>query len=345
MRSLILTFLALAALAASAAEPAKPTYPLWDVQEAIAAYAKRSGLEPTKTLDLGDGVKLELVLIPAGTFMMGTEEPESPWIGGTILLAFGLVALILLAVLVIRAIRHRRWPQFSLRWLILLVAVLGVAQYGGVRWWRAAEAREIFDKSPAHKVTLSAPYYIGEREVTQEQYQQVTGTNPSNFKGRDLPVEQVSWDDTQVFSKKVSEKVGAAVRLPSEAEWEYACRAGTRTRFCSGNSEAQLGSVAWYRANSGGKTHPVGEKAPNAWGVHDMHGNVWEWCSDLFELYKVGAVEDPQGSTEGFGRVVRGGSLLDFVWGCHSANRGMSFPQGRYRDVGIRIVVPAPRKP
>jgi formylglycine-generating enzyme required for sulfatase activity len=187
-------------------QPAQ-NWPVWDGQETIAQYALRAKLEPTKALDVGNGVKLEMVLIPAGTFTMGTPEPESPWIGGAFLGTASLVVLVLLAIPVTRAIRQRRRPQFSLRWLILLVAVLGVAQYGGFRWWRAAEAGRNFygDESPSHEVTLSTLYYIGKCEVTQEQYQQVTGTNPSHFKGRDLPVECVSWDEAQEFCKKVSE--------------------------------------------------------------------------------------------------------------------------------------------
>jgi formylglycine-generating enzyme required for sulfatase activity len=329
------------------AQPTKPAqpYPLWDSSESVAEYAKRTGLEATKTLDLGGGVKLELVLIPAGKFIMGTPEPESPWIGGTILGAASLFALVLLAVLVVRAIRQRRRPQFTLRWLILLIALLGVAQYGGFRWWRAAEARKSFDadESPAHEVTLSRPYYLGKYEVTQEQYQQVTGTNPSNFKGRDLPVETVSWDEAQAFCKKIGERTGESVRLPSEAEWEYACRAGTRTRFYSGDADADLESVAWYDANSSGKTHPVGGKASNAWGVHDMHGNAWEWCADWFEAYKAEAVTDPQGPPQGANRVLRGGSWDYAPGGCRSALRWFD-PDGR-DFIGFRVVGLVPRTP
>jgi formylglycine-generating enzyme required for sulfatase activity len=133
---------------------------------------------------------------------------------------------------------------------------------------------EDFEK-PLHTVKITKGFYMGAFEVTQGQYQQVMGTNPSYFKGANLPVEQVSWDDAVEFCKKLSQKEGKTYRLPTEAEWEYACRAGTTTKFSFGDDESQLGEYAWYGKNSGMKTHPVGKKKPNAWGLFDMHGNVW----------------------------------------------------------------------
>ena len=357
---------ALAAFTASAGEtPAAPAYPLWDGQESVEQYARRANVPATQTLDLGNGVKLEVVLIPAGKFAMGTPEPESSWIGGAILGAGGLVALVLLAMPVTRAIRQRRRPQFSLRWLILLVAVLGVAQYGGFRWWRAAEAQRNFhyDESPAHVVTISTPYYLGKCEVTQEQYQQVTATNPSYFKGRDLPVERVSWDEALEFCKKASEVARSSgsrgdpegrptvMRLPTEAEWENACRAGTTTRFCTGDADADLGRVAWYGANSGDTTHPVGQKTPNAWRVHDMHGNVEEWCADRDGDYTPEAATDPQGPAQGqfraLGqfRVLRGGSWDDHPMLCGSAFRLRNDPGRRINYLGFRVAVDVPKTP
>jgi len=212
-------------------------------------------------------------------------------------------------------------------------------------------------EKPAHEVTITKPFYMAKLETTQEQYMQVMGTNPSNFKGVNLPVEQVSWGDAQEFCKKVSEKTGHTVRLPTEAECEFACRAGTTTTYYSGDKVADLARVAWYGANIGasigglwprlglGSTHPVGQKEPNAWGLYDMHGNVWEWCADWQEQYKPEAGVDPQGPPEGQGRVLRGGSWNYDAGNCRAANRNGSNPDYRGDFIGFRVVVLAPRTP
>ena len=146
-----------------------------------------------------------------------------------------------------------------------------------MRWNEALKHPDDFPiEHPAHPVTLTQPFYMGKYVVTQEQYQAVTGATPSTFKGNDNPVEQVSWDDAEAFCKKLSEQTKQAVRLPTEAEWEFACRAGTKTTYYSGDTDKDLDRVAWNDANSKNTTHPVGQKEANTFGLYDMHGNVWQ---------------------------------------------------------------------
>jgi formylglycine-generating enzyme required for sulfatase activity len=334
----------------------QPAYPLWDGSESIERYAERASLSPTKTLDLGSGVKLEMVLIPGGKFTMGLPASEPPWIGGAIFGIAGLTALILVGMSVARAIGQRRWPQFSLRWLILLVVSLGVAQYGVFRWYRASWARierPNSEESPAHEVTIGAPYYMGKFEVMQEQYEQVMGKNPGHFQGHDLPVETVSWEDAQEFCRKATGWVGYVVRLPTEAEWERACGAGTRTAYCTGDAEADLDRIGWSQDNSKGKTHPVGEKEANGFGLYDMHGNVLEWCEDDWhagvDWYEVkwhagydGAPEDGSAwvnSPRGKHRVLRGGSWLHHPRFCRLSCRHYFPPRECYDFTGFRVAV------
>jgi formylglycine-generating enzyme required for sulfatase activity len=228
--------------------------------------------EPPKelALDLGGGVKLDLVLIPAGSFTMGDDSEK-----------------------------------------------------------------------PAHKVTITKPFYLGKYEVTQEQWEAVMGKNPSHFNGPKNPVEQVSWNDCQQFLEKLNAKTGGQggkFVLPTEAQWEYACRAGSTGKFCFGDDEKQLGEYAWYAANAGEKTHPVGEKKPNAWGLYDMHGNVWEWCRDWHGKYGAEAVDDPSGPTTGAARVVRGGGWFDGGGLCQSAIRLFGPGPGFGLDyLGLRV--------
>jgi len=195
----------------------------------------------------------------------------------------------------------------------------------------------------SHGVTLTRPYYLGVYEVTQDEYQRVMGTNPSNFKGAKLPVEQVSWDDAVSFCKKLSDlpeerQAGRVYRLPTEAEWEYACRAGTTKTYSFGDSEGMLGDHAWYDTNSDKKTHPVGGKKPNSWGLYDMHGNVWEWCQDWYGSYPSGLVTDPKGLSIGSHRVLRGGSWVNLARHCRSARRSFHAPSDRDSNLGFRVV-------
>jgi len=224
------------------------------------------------TVDLGGGVKMEMVLIRPGSFMMGSEKGAP-------------------------------------------------------------------DEKPVHKVRITRPFYMGKYEVTQEQWQAVMGTSPSKFKGAKNPVEQVSWNDCQDFMKKLSEKVGGgAFRLPTEAEWEYASRAGTTTEYSFGDSDSAYGEYAWYSANSGSATHPVGQKKPNAWGLYDVHGNLWEWCSDFYDTgyYAQSPADDPTGGGSGGARVLRGGSWGDDATFCRAAYRCSFDPSSSYYYYGLR---------
>jgi len=196
------------------------------------------------------------------------------------------------------------------------------------------------DEGPQREVTITKPFYMGATEVTQAQYEALMGKNPSNFKGPQNPAENVSWNDAVEFCRKLSEKTGKKVRLPTEAEWEYACRAGTKTRFGFGDDDTDLRDYAWYQANSESKTHPVGQKKPNAWGLYDMHGNVCEWCSDYHaDSYANAKNEDPQGPGSGSHRVLRGGSWLNLPQNCRSAYRGRDDPDYRHSNYGFRVVM------
>ena len=204
------------------------------------------------------------------------------------------------------------------------------------------------DEGPQHQVTLSQDFYMGVYEVTQRQYQAVMGTNPSCFKlsGLDAPVETVSWHNAVAFCQTLSQRTGRVVTLPTEAQWEYACRAGSTTRFYYGEDPGYtlLGNYAWYgywdgSGNSGYGTHVVGQKTPNAWGLYDMHGNVWEWCADRYGSYASANVVDPQGDAYGSYRVFRGGSWYYDARYCRSASRHGGYPDITDGNYGFRVVV------
>jgi len=265
----------------------KQTPVQFGVQQPIAGESEGVGPFPrlpvgqkAATLNLGDGVKMKIVLVSAGKFIMGS-------IG--------------------------------------------------------SEKGRSDDEGPQRRVTISKPFYMGVTEVTQDQYAAIMGKNPSKFSGLTNPVEQVSWNDAVEFCKALSKKTGKTVRLPTEAEWEYACRAGSKTRHSFGDGDRDLGAYAWYNENSDEKTHPVGKKKPNAWGLYDMHGNVWEWCSDWYaESYAGLKTTNPQGSGSGKYRVLRGGSWNSSPLSCRSAIRIGSSPAYRYGIfVGFRVVVSA----
>jgi formylglycine-generating enzyme required for sulfatase activity len=202
-------------------------------------------------------------------------------------------------------------------------------------------------EKPQHRVRITKPFYLGVTPVTQEQYEGVMGQNPSQFKGEpQRPVERVSWEDAVEFCHRLSEREGQTYRLPTEAEWEYACRAGSQTKWCFGDDESKLTEYAWYRANDGGTTHPVKQKRPNAWGLYDMHGNVWEWCHDWYGTYTGDAATDPQGLARGLHRVVRGGSWDGDASYCPAACRSRDGPSHRSRNLGFRLArqFPAPSR-
>jgi formylglycine-generating enzyme required for sulfatase activity len=237
--------------------------------------------QPPKELavDLGGGVKLEMVLIPAGEFLMGAPKSDE----------------------------------------------------NAYRWER-----------PQHRVRLTKPFYLGKYPVTQEQWQAVMGNNPSDSKGPKNPVETVSWHDCHKFLGKLNGMFGAErgkFQLPTEAQWEYACRAGSKTRYCFGDDEERLVEYAWFRDNSGGKTHPVGQKKPNAWGLYDVHGNVWEWCQDWYDrdYYAKSSADDPTGPKTGWLCVNRGGGWNYPAGLCRSAARLYDEPGARYNDLGFRV--------
>jgi formylglycine-generating enzyme required for sulfatase activity len=190
---------------------------------------------------------------------------------------------------------------------------------------------------PVHEVTLSS-FMIAKFEVTQAQWKSVMGSSPSQFRGNDnRPVEEITWDDVQQFEAKTG------LMLPTEAQWEYACRAGTSTPFAG---TGKLHDMGWYYENSGRTTHPVGMKAPNGFGLHDMHGNVQEWCEDVYDegfYKKPEATEtDPISDTGSGERIFRGGSWRGHAWGCHSSLRGWSRPKYQVDDLGCRPSAPAP---
>ena len=230
-------------------------------------------VKPVKTevVDLGKGVMLELALIPAGKFMMGSLETE----------------------------KNRG------------------------------------DDEIQHEVTITKPFYLGKTEVTQEQWQAVMGNTPSEIKGVRLPVTNVSWGDCQDFIKNLNNKTKGGFRLPTEAEWEYACRGETTTAYFFGN-EVTPKDINYATSNLG-KTIPVASKRANAFGLHEMHGNIWEWCEDWYGVYFEGAVKDPKGAETGSRRCVRGGSFYDPESDARSSNRYAVSPVIRNGYIGLRL--------
>ena len=203
-----------------------------------------------------------------------------------------------------------------------------------------AEMKDPYDwEKPTHRVTLTNDYYIGKYEVTQALWQAVMGSNPSYFKGNNLPVEMVSWDDCQEFISKLNSITGKTFRLPTEAEWEYAARGGNKSRGYQYSGSNNISDVAWHEDNSRSKTHAVGSKQANELGIYDMSGNVWEWCQDWEGSYSSSSQVNPTGANSGSRRVCRGGSLTSFARSCRSSCRILYAPAYIYHYIGLRLVL------
>ncbi len=271
----------------------------WDAWKHQQFEKERTETPPHVIADL----KLKLLWIPAGTFTMGTEKP---WV----------------------------WVNDVKK------------KYNDVKpaGWSEWKMKEITAEMPATVVTLTKGFYLGETEVTQAQWEAVMGSNPSRFKGPNRPVQQVSWDESVLFCQKLTLREKAAgrlgpkqvYRLPTEAEWEYACRAGSRGGFCFGNDDDQLAEYAWFEGNSGSETHEVATKLANACGLYDMHGNVMEWVAS-WKRYPGGFVTDPEGTVDRTLRVVRGGSSDTNARHSRSACRYLIPPDECGGLLGLRL--------
>ena len=208
-----------------------------------------------------------------------------------------------------------------------------------------SEAGRDADEGPLHEVTLTRGFYLGIHEVTQAQWKAVMGTNPSIFVQGENPVERpvdsVSWEQCRLFIARLNALGLGKFRLPTEAEWEYACRAGTRTRFYWGDGVRleEAHAYAWANSRSYATTHSVGGKRPNGWGLYDMSGNVWEWCGDWYGPYSADAQTDPTGPAQGREKVFRGGSWYDFPISLRSANRHRHAVDRGYTAIGLRLVM------
>ncbi|MFC1671120.1 formylglycine-generating enzyme family protein [Spirochaetota bacterium] len=210
---------------------------------------------------------------------------------------------------------------------------------GGSFQMGSAKRRGYFSERPMHKVKVSS-FWMGKFEVTQKQYKKIMGSNPSSFKGRNNPVEQVSYYDALEFCKKFSTRYGVNVRLPREAEWEYACRAGKKGAYYWGKKINDR--YCWYNLNSRDETRPVGKKRPNRWGLYDMSGNVYEWCGDWYDdhYYKTSQADNPVGPEKGKSKVIRGGSWSSNKYNLRSAFRTPFNPSKKNFYIGFRLVLP-----
>lgn len=341
-------------------------WPYWDGRESPEAYAKRAGIRAEILVPLSNGKSIELKLVPAGSYIMGTSHPRRINVAGAVAqeamwsaLSIGLVGLFLalFSTAAVMAFKSRRTLQLSIVRLVFYSIVLGSALLSFMQLQTVKtsleysltlrESEELRYKTgsanekPAHKVVITKPYYLSKYLITRDQYLTVL-----NVEGRDpidysFPIDSISWDDAKLFCERLSIRSGVNVRLPYEAEWEYACRSGTNTNYYSGDSESDLNLIAWHKGNSSSSLHPVGQKAPNPWGLYDMVGNTWQWCEDWYgeDYYASSPTIDPTGPTSGEKRVLRGGSWCFGPWACRSAVRVSSDPSTRTLSDGLRIVV------
>ena len=283
------------AAAARSAVSSAQLYDRWpfDAEEASrrqAETAKALGVTKQVDVDLGDGIPLQMVTIPAGKFMMGSPDTET----------------------------------------------IDLPKPGTHRT----------NESPVHEVAITRPFFIATFKVTQEQYQDVMGANPSKFVGNHQPVDSVTWEDAVLFCQRASAKAKRTIHLPTEAEWEYAARSGTATRYSFGDDETKIGEYAWFHDNAKGQTHPVGEKLPNAWGLFDVHGLLWEYTSDFYsDSYANSTSRDPIGPASGTAHSTRGGTYGSRPPFLRSAIRIESPAAHASKDIlshfGFRVVMDA----
>lgn len=318
------------------------TYPLWDGAESVADYAKRINIPPAITVQLRPGVSIEMVLIPAGNFMMGVEEPVKPsaspyqTIESETLTGLGLALFISMLVIPLgRARRLNQRPSFSLRWLMVFTVGLSLISLGAARliqgdpWEKYKEEMSRYnavpgDEKPALFECVGHPFYMSKFKLTQAE----AGPNLYAFIGDKNPAESNHIGYAKAYCEEFNHHQTdelACIRIPTEAEWEFACRAGSRSDYGTGNLESDLDALAWYVNNSGGTTHPVGQKAPNKFGLYDMLGNLPEWC------------------TSDYGIIVRGGSFASPPYHCRTHSRRPEYGYFYGADkglVGIRLVMP-----
>lgn len=240
------------------------------------AQTSPAPLKAVEVLRLPGGVPLEMVIVPAGTFTMGSPDSE-------------------------------------------------------------AKTDEHMGKEPRHKVTISRPFYLSKYEITQRQYEALTGTNPSQVKGDNLPVTNISWEEAIAAAKRASEVLKRDFRVPTDAQWEYAARAGTTTTVYTGNDEAAVHAAGWCGGNGDHRVHAVGEKAPNAFGLYDMIGNVREWTRDVYGPHDAISEVDPTGPAEGDMRISRGGAYTGRLLVCRAAIRNVEPPTKKNGIIGLRL--------